>query len=185
LPDHGRLAAQLLPACYRRLVSLAVRLKKRKENEMYKRLLTTLTVVVALAGLAVVPVATAGQSQQASKLGEIGAWAVPSTPTTVSKPLPALSQQMAGKLGEIGLWAVPSHSSAVPKPLATQKTIQGKLGEIGAWAVPSNSTTPVVSGDNGFDLNNAELGASLMFGVLLIGAAGFVTIRRHQRPIAH
>jgi hypothetical protein len=148
---------------------------------MYKRLLTTLTVVVALAGLALVPVANAGQSQHVSRLGEIGAWAVPSTYNAISKPLPALSQQMIqGKLGEIGLWAVPSHSAGPSK-----QAIRGELGEIGAWAVPSTSSTPVVSTGDGFDWNNAEIGASLVLGTLLVGAASFVTIRRHHRPIAH
>jgi hypothetical protein len=156
---------------------------KRKENDMYKRLLTTLTVAVALAGLAVVPVAVAGQSQHTSKLDEIGAWAVPSTSTAVSKPLPALTQQMErSKLGEIGAWAVPTGSSTGP----SQRTvIDGKLGEIGAWAVPSSSSAPVVTSDNGFDWNNAEVGAGVAFAVLLVGAAGFVTNRRHHRPIAH
>jgi hypothetical protein len=149
---------------------------------MYKRLLTMLTVAVALAGLIVVPVAAAGQSQHASKLGEIGAWAVPSTSIVVSKPLPAPAQQalVRGKLGEIGLWAVPSRST---RP--SQQTIRGKLGEIGAWAVPSTSTTPVVSDNDGLDWNNAEVGAGLVLVALLVGVASFVTIRRHQRPIAH
>jgi hypothetical protein len=140
---------------------------------MFKRLLTTLTVVVALAGL-VVPVAAAGQSQQASKLGEIGAWAVPSQSTGPSQ------QTIRDKLGEIGLWAVPSQSTG-----PSQQTIRDKLGEIGAWAVPATHTTPVVASSDGFDWNNGEIGAGFVLGALLIGVASFVTVRRHHRPIAH
>jgi hypothetical protein len=164
---------------------------------MFKRLLTTLTVVVALAGL-VVPVAAAGQSQQASKLGEIGAWAVPSQSTGPSQ------QTIRDKLGEIGLWAVPSQSTgpsqqtirdklgeiglwAVPSQSTgpSQQTIRDKLGEIGAWAVPATHTTPVVASSDGFDWNNGEIGAGFVLGALLIGVASFVTVRRHHRPIAH
>jgi hypothetical protein len=140
---------------------------------MFKRLLTTLTVVVALAGL-VVPVAAAGQSQQASKLGEIGAWAVPSQSTGPSQ------QTIRDKLGEIGLWAVPSQSTG-----PSQQTIRDQLGEIGAWAVPATHTTPVVASSDGFDWNNGEIGAGFVLGALLIGVASFVTVRRHHRPIAH
>src|SRR4030095_1353819 len=53
------------------------------------------------------------KSQQASireKLGEIGAWAVPSTSTTSTQQ--AIIRE---KLGEIGAWAVPS-TSATSKP---------------------------------------------------------------------
>ena len=63
------------------------------------------------------------------------------------------------KLGEIGAWAVPSTSTTSTQ----QPIIREKLGEIGAWAVPSTSTTstptPVVSSDDGFDWNNAGIGA--------------------------
>ncbi len=93
---------------------------------MFKRLLTTLTVVVALAGL-VVPVAAAGQSQQASKLGEIGAWAVPSQSTGPSQ------QTIRDQLGEIGAWAVPAtHTTPV---VASSDGFDWNNGEIGAGFV--------------------------------------------------
>src|SRR5512132_38556 len=75
------------------------------------------------------------KSQQAiirEKLGEIGAWAVPSTSTTSTQQ--AIIRE---KLGEIGAWAVPSTSTTSTQ----QAIIREKLGEIGAWAVPSTSTT--------------------------------------------
>jgi hypothetical protein len=135
------------------------------------------------------------KSQQAiirEKLGEIGAWAVPSTSTVGSKPLAGQSQQamIREKLGEIGAWAVPSTSTVGSKPLAGQSQqamIREKLGEIGAWAVPSTSTpTPVVSSSGGFDWNDVGIGASVL-GAMLLGIASLVTIRRHQHhgPVAH
>ena len=80
------------------------------------------------------------KSQQAiirEKLGEIGAWAVPSTSTD----LHAAAAIIREKLGEIGAWAVPSTSTQTEVvPQSQQAIIREKLGEIGAWAVPSNST---------------------------------------------
>jgi hypothetical protein len=76
---------------------------------MYRRILTTLTLVFALAGLLVgVALATGSQSRQAvirDQLGEIGAWAVPSTPGQA--PLYSQQSVIRDKLGEIGAWAVP------------------------------------------------------------------------------
>ena len=89
------------------------------------------------------------------------------------------------KLGEIGAWAVPSVSATSSQ----QAIIHEKLGEIGAWAVPSPSTTstptPVVSSDDGFDWNNAGIGAAFVLGAMLLGVASMATRRRHDRPLAH
>lgn len=81
---------------------------------MYRRIITMLTLAFALASLVAVPLAMGGQSQQSrviqDKLGEIGAWAVSSTPSQA----PELSQQayLLDRLGEIGAWAVPSTSTS-------------------------------------------------------------------------
>jgi hypothetical protein len=108
---------------------------------MYRRLLTSLTVMCAVAGLVVVPMATA--REMAPPLGP------------VSKPLPAPAQQMLtfGR-GELG-----------PSPVS--------------------SATPVTSSGGGFDWNDAGVGAALVLSVVLVGAGGLVTIRRHHPPIAH
>lgn len=87
-------------------------------------------------------------------------------------------------LGEIGAWVVP-----LPSTTSTQQPIiREKLGEIGAWAVPSTSTTstptPVVSSDDGFDWNNAGIGAALVLGAML-GVASLATRRRHHPRVAH
>jgi hypothetical protein len=60
------------------------------------------------------------QTSVREKLGELGAWAVPST----SQQQP-LSQQTSvrEKLGELGAWAVPSISHQTQSPLATHPTI--------------------------------------------------------------
>lgn len=88
-------------------------------------------------------------------------------------------------LGEIGAWVVP-----LPSTTSTQQpVIREKLGEIGAWAVPSPSTTstpsPVVSSDDGFDWNNAGIGAALVLGAMLLGVASLATRYRHHPPVAH
>ena len=89
------------------------------------------------------------------------------------------------KLGEIGAWAVPSASTTSTQ----QPIIREKLGEIGAWAVPSTSRTSmptaVVSSDDGFDWNNAGIGAAFVLGAMLLGFASLATRRRHHGPVAH
>ena len=85
---------------------------------MYRRILTMLTLVFALASLVVVPLAMGGgQSQQSviqDRLGEIGAWAVRATPNSTPNRSPTERSQQAyllDRLGEIGAWAVPSTST--------------------------------------------------------------------------
>jgi hypothetical protein len=98
------------------------------------------------------------KSQQAiirEKLGEIGAWAVPSTSST-----PTHQSIIREKLGEIGAWAVPSTST-------------------------TSRPTPVVSSDDGFGWNNAGIGAAFVLGAMLLGVASVATRRRHHRPVAH
>jgi hypothetical protein len=98
------------------------------------------------------------KSQQAiirEKLGEIGAWAIPSTSTRSTQQ--AIIRE---KLGEIGAWAVPSTSTR-------------------------STPTPVVSNDDGFDWNNAGIGGAFVLGAMLLGVASLATRRRHHRPVAH
>jgi hypothetical protein len=204
---------------------------------MYKRIFTSLTIAFAMAGAAFTGTATArqvqdsgawavpastqtgvvskplaGQSQQAiirEKLGEIGAWAVPSNSTqtpsnsTQTEIVPKSQQAIIReKLGEIGAWAVPSNSTQTEiVPKSQQAIIREKLEEIGAWAVPSNSTqteivpkslptsptTVVASSSDRFDWNDAGIGGAFVFSAVLLGAASLVTIRRHQQhgPVAH
>jgi len=153
-----------------------------------------------------------GQSSQQAlireKLQEIGAWAVPSTSVqtrVASKPVGmskaayrALMLRSAGlnqkygvgqssqqalireKLQEIGAWAVPStstQSGVVSKPLVSEK--------LAGLGLPAPTTTAVVSSSDGFDWNDAGIGAAFVLGAMLLGAASLVTIRRQHRPVAH
>jgi hypothetical protein len=102
------------------------------------------------------------------QLEEIGAWAVPTkqpvTPVNVNQ-----------QLEEIGAWAVPTKQT-VSTPLVSEK-----LAGVG---IPAPETT-VSSTGQGFDWNDAGIGAALVLaGVLGIGAV--LTVRHHQHsPIAH
>jgi hypothetical protein len=146
---------------------------------MYRRILTALT--VALAGLAIaVPVATARLSLQSGgsqQIQETWTWA---SPPKTSLPSPADTRQ---KLEEIGAWAVPSPKTSLPTPASTRQ----KLEEIGAWAVPSkrDTTTPVTPSGNGFDWNDAGIGAGFALVLLLVGTGMVLTMRRHHPPLAH
>jgi len=93
-----------------------------------------------------------------------------------------------GQLQEIGAWAVPSTSKQLP--LANQPgqpTVREQLQEIGAWAVPATSTTAVVASSSGeFDWNNAGIGAAVVLGLVVFGAATLLAVRRHYHtPVAY
>jgi hypothetical protein len=70
------------------------------------------------------PVTSRQKSQQTSvaeRLGEIGAWAVPSVSRRTPEPLQRTS--LREKLGEVGAWAVPSTAGSNQTPLATHPAI--------------------------------------------------------------
>jgi uncharacterized protein (TIGR03382 family) len=120
------------------------------------------------------------RSEQAiirSKLGEIGAWAVPATSTVLVRP--HLSAQEALTRGKHGMLVR-------PRVAAQEAIIRGQREELrGLGAVPSKPTARDTSGSDGLDWNNAGIGAAFVLGVVLLGAASLVTRRRHHRPIAH
>jgi hypothetical protein len=106
------------------------------------------------------------------------------TGTAQAKPT-GMSQ---GQLQEIGAWAVPSTSKQMP--LANQPgqaTVREQLQEIGAWAVPSTSKPTVVASSSGeFDWNNAGIGAAVVLGLVVFGAATLLAVRRHYHtPVAY
>jgi len=102
------------------------------------------------------------------QLEEIGAWAVPTkqpvTPVDVNQ-----------QLEEIGAWAVPTKQT-VSTPLVSEK-----LAGVG---IPAPETT-VSSTGQGFDWNDAGIGAAFALGGVL-GIGAVLTVRHHQHsPIAH
>jgi hypothetical protein len=144
--------------------------EKRRKN-MYKRILTSLTVPFVLAGAVATGTATARQLQ------EIGAPAAPSSSTQTEVAGQSQKAIIREKLQEIGAWAVPSstQTEVVPKPLVSEK--------LSGLGLPT--TTTVASGGEGFDWNDAGIGAAFVFGITLVGAASLVTIRRHHGPAVH
>jgi opacity protein-like surface antigen len=79
------------------------------------------------------------------------------------------------KLEEIGAWAVPSKQS-VSTPLVSEKLS-------GLDLQPTSTAT---SGGNGFDWNDAGIGAALaLAGVLGIGAVLTVRHQHQHKPILH
>jgi hypothetical protein len=130
------------------------------------------------------------ESQQAAlrgRLGEIGAWAVPSATKQMSLVHQPGQPTVREQLQEIGAWAVPSTSKQMPVAHQPGRpTVREQLQEIGAWAVPSPSTTVAASSSGGFDWNNAGIGAALVLGLVAFGAATLLTVRRHyHKPVAH
>jgi hypothetical protein len=103
------------------------------------------------------------------KLGEIGAWAVQTTPKqTVAK---SVNEQ----LGEIGAWAVPSKETE-STPLVSEKLSGLDVGP---------PTTTLASSGEGFDWNDAGIGAALVFAVVIGGIATLMTVRHQHKPIPH
>jgi hypothetical protein len=51
----------------------------------------------------------------------------------------------------------------------------------------SHTDQPVLisTHDNGFDWSDASIGAGALFGTMLLGAAGALTLRRHRGTLAH
>jgi hypothetical protein len=108
----------LLLICKRELVLLAVlEIRQAREEQIMKGKFVIIgaALVAIAAPLAAAPAGSARlpeRSQQSiirDQLGEIGAWAVPSTSAATAKAFPEQSQQaiVREKLGEIGAWAVP------------------------------------------------------------------------------
>jgi hypothetical protein len=86
------------------------------------------------------------------------------------------SQQaiVAGKLGEIGAWAVPSPQQTDSGPLVSEK--------LAGLDLPPTTTT--TSGE-GFDWNDAGIGAALALGFVVLGVGSLLTVRQQHKPIPH
>ena len=81
---------------------------------------------------------------------------------------------VSDKLGEIGAWAVPSPQQTDATPLVSEKLA-------GLDLPPATTTT---SSDDGFNWNDAGIGAALAFGFVVLGVGSLLT-RQHHKPIPH
>ena len=125
---------------------------------MHRRILTSLIVVFASASLVlVVPVAHGKPvSTSQTSLGPIDPW---------QQNLNARVRYERAQLADPWMRNL----------LARQAQLAGKHP---TPSQPASSTS-------GLDRTDAAIGAGLLFGVLLIGTASLVTIRRQHRPVAH
>jgi hypothetical protein len=141
------------------------------EGTMYKRILKTLTVGLAL--LVVFPVGNAMGKQ----IGDPATYAVQS-----SKPI--VSEKIAG-LNLVTQSVKPIVSEKVAGlNLVTQSSTPIVSEKIGGLQLSSSETTTVAATGSGFDWNDAGIGAIVMFGSLLAASALALTFRRHGR-LAH
>ncbi|HSB37477.1 MAG TPA: hypothetical protein VLD13_00200 [Gaiellaceae bacterium] len=125
-----------------------------------------------------------GQYSVRQKLEEIGAWAVPSsqqgtgtppvqvTPTGMTQA--ELSALMARSDGLNQKYGLGRYSGPA--------LVSEKLAGLGT----SEPTTSLASSGQGFDWNDAGIGAAFVFGAVFLAAGSVVAVRRHgHTPVAH
>jgi hypothetical protein len=90
----------------------------------------------------------------------------------VTQSAPLVSEKTAG------LYQIVQPVSSTP--LVSEKTT-------GLVQPFTHSQEPVLisTSDNGFDWSDAGIGAGALFGTMLVGAAGALTLRRHRGTLAH
>jgi hypothetical protein len=153
--------------------------RKEEEVAMFTRILKTLTIAVAVGAL--FPI----QAAVASPVGE------DALPVGVAqKATPVVSEKTAGLYqvsrsstpvaSEItsGLTQVTSSQSS--RPLISSEKTTGLFQPLS-----SPQTFAIASPDNGFDWSDAGIGAGVVVGMMLLGAAGVLTVRRHRGTLAH
>jgi hypothetical protein len=136
-------------------------------------------------------------------LSSAGAWAQPTGMTKAEyRALMIRSEAMNQRYG-LYEYAQPGLLSN-DQQVNTAPSVNGKLGEIGAWAVPTKQQTqtrPLVSeklagldlpptskasSDDGFNWNDAGIGAALALGFVVLGVGSLLTVRQQQhKPIPH
>ena len=142
---------------------------------MFRRILIALPIAV------VIGLTFTVQSALAKPVDDQMVAAVQSSSPIVSEKTAGLVQatQSAPLVSEktAGLTQVtqPSASSVRPSEITT-----------GLVQPFSHSTQPVAaSTDDGFNWGDAGIGAAALFGTMLLGAAGALTLRRHRGTLAH
>jgi hypothetical protein len=121
--------------------------------------------------------------QNREKLGEIGAWAVPST--TKEKPLVSNSQQTSvhERLGEIGAWAVPMGENATGQHPATPSAARpdDRAGIRGPSTPTALRHLAQVSDHGAFNWRDAGIGAlTALVAMLLASSATLLALRRRR-----
>jgi hypothetical protein len=110
-----------------------------------------------------------GHTRVHEQLGEIGAWAVPST--SHRKPKSSQQTSVRDKLEEIGAWAVPSTAEATP--LRSEKLDGLNL---------SAPTTSLASSSEGFRWGDAAIGAGAAAALCAAAAAAVAVRKRRMSP---
>jgi hypothetical protein len=141
---------------------------------MSRRILKTLTIALVL-GIAY-PVQAAVAKQVDDQM--VAAVQTSSSPIVsektaglvqVAQPAPLVSEKTAG------LTQVTNTSPVLPSEITS-----------GLVQPFTHSDQPVlISTHDGFDWNDASIGAGALFGTMLLGAAGALTLRRHRGTLAH
>jgi hypothetical protein len=143
----------------------------------------TRRILIALPIALVVGLAFSVQSAMAIRVGDPGGAAVATSSapivsektaglTQVTQSAPIVSEKLAG-LTQV---TEPSASPVLPSEITT-----------GLVQPLSHSTQPVAvsTNDDGFNWSDAGIGAAALFGTMLLGAAGALTLRRHRGTLAH
>jgi hypothetical protein len=150
-------------------------------------------IFIALPLALVVGLAFSVQSAMAIKVGDPGYAAV----QTSSAPI--VSEKTAGLI-QVSQSSVPvGLTQAEHRALMLRsEALNSKYG-LGQSSAPlvsekttglvqpfSHTAQPVtVSTDDGFNWSDAGIGAAALFGTMLLGAAGALTLRRHRGTLAH
>ena len=126
------------------------------------------------------------QSRIRDRLGEIGAWAVPST----SKEKPRLStsrqRSVREKLGEIGAWAVssgPMGENATGQHASLPAVLRpDDRAGIRGPATPTALPQPTSIDDHGtFNWRDASIGAAAALGLMLLALSVTLVVLRRRR----
>jgi hypothetical protein len=134
-----------------------VRFKRKEREAIFKQILTPLVVLFASASLVIAVPRATGES--------------------VSSIQPAS--------GPLDPWQQNLNARIRFKNEQTIDPWQANLYARHAYDTRKDSVPSQRASSGGFSWDDAGIGAGLVFGTLLIGAASVATIRRHRRPIAH
>ena len=141
-------------------------------------------ILVALPLALIVGLAFSVQSAMAIKVGDPGFAAVQNSSA------PIVSEKTAGLVQATHAAPLVSEKTAglyqTSQPTSSSPVIVSEK-TTGLVQPFTHSTEPVVvsNNDDGFNWSDAGIGAGALFGTMLLGAAGALTLRRHRGTLAH